>query len=47
MDKIGTNENPTDMLTKALVSTKFKHCQELLHLVEGKYSQGGELLGDG
>lgn len=43
MEEIGTEENPDDMLTKAL----FMHCQELLHLVEEKSSQGEELLDNG
>uniref|UniRef100_A0A803PQR2 Retrovirus-related Pol polyprotein from transposon TNT 1-94 n=1 Tax=Cannabis sativa TaxID=3483 RepID=A0A803PQR2_CANSA len=30
LDKISTAENPSDMLTKAVTTTKFKHCLKLL-----------------
>jgi hypothetical protein len=30
MNKIHTNENPADMLTKPLSNTKFKHCLDLV-----------------
>lgn len=32
MKKVSTEENPTDMLTKALPIVKFKHCLELVRL---------------
>lgn len=35
MEKISTNENPADMLTKALPVTKFAYCKELVK-VESK-----------
>jgi hypothetical protein len=30
VDKIYTDENPTDMLTKPLLNTKFKNCLDLV-----------------
>jgi hypothetical protein len=30
VNKIHTNENPIDMLTKSLSNTKFKHCLDLV-----------------
>jgi hypothetical protein len=30
VDKIYIDENPTDMLTKPLSNTKFKHCLDLV-----------------
>lgn len=35
LEKISTKDNPTDMATKVLPLTKFKHCMNLVQLVEG------------
>ena len=32
VDKVSTEENPTDMGTKVLTLSKFKHCLELLKI---------------
>ena len=32
LQKIYTNENPADMLTKVVSGVKFAHCKELLHI---------------
>jgi hypothetical protein len=37
VDKIHTDENPSDMLTKPLSNTKFKHCLDLVG-VRGAYT---------
>lgn len=34
VQKIGTEDNPTDMIAKALPSSKFKHCEDLVKLTE-------------
>ena len=33
LQKIYTNENPADMLTKVVSGVKFAHCKELLHIL--------------
>lgn len=35
LEKIATAENPADMATKVLPLTKFRHCMNLVQLVEG------------
>ena len=32
MEKISTEDNPPDMLTKALLMAKFKHCLDLVNV---------------
>jgi len=32
LEKIHTQENPTDMLTKVISEAKFNHCKNLLHI---------------
>lgn len=34
LEKVSTEDNPVDMATKALSTTKFKHCLQLLQGVE-------------
>ena len=33
VEKIHTNDNPTDMSTKALTIIKFKHCLSLINIL--------------
>ena len=33
IEKIHTNDNPTNMLTKALTTIKFKHCLSLINIL--------------
>ena len=34
LQKIGTAENPADMMTKVVTSTKFKHCLDLVNILK-------------
>ena len=39
LQKIHTNENLADMLTKIVSGVKFAHCKELLHILQVVWAQ--------